>query len=536
MRASACHVAETPLRAPARAPYRPEMAWGATPRASTTRRNGASSATASQGASDPGPRHSSARRLRTKTYDMTRTPRRAGLAALLTGFVLALPDAASAHGIGGATDLAIPGWLFAWAATAVLILSFVALGILWPKAKFEAMRLRPALTLPRALEPLAALAGLVLTGIVVYSGLAGTTDAGANLAPTFVWVAFWVAVPLATVVLGDFYTALDPWRPIARLAAAASAALGRAPRAYPEKVGRWPAAAGLGVIAWMELVWVKRDDPRALGAVILAYGAIQLAGMARYGIVAWRRNADPFAVYTHVLSHAAPVVVDADRRVSLRAPLSGLPALAAVPGTVAVMCALIGTTSYDGLSRGTLWTKALPHVTSLGADLGLSPSMATQFAGTIGLLTALVIVASVYRIGVTGMRKMTRGATNAALGARFAHTLVPIAVAYVVAHYFSLVATQGQALLPLASDPLGDGANVFGTASLTVNYALLSAGTIWSVSVIALVAGHVGGLILAHDRALTTYADHRRAVRSQRYMLVVMVGFTSLGLWLLSGA
>jgi hypothetical protein len=470
---------------------------------------------------------------------MTSTPRRAGLAALLTGSVLALPDAASAHGIGGATDLAIPGWLFAWAATAVLILSFVALGVLWPKAKFEAMRGRPAFTLPRASEPLAALAGFVLTAIVVYSAFAGTTDTATNLAPTFVWVAFWVAVPLATVVLGDFYTALDPWRTIARLAGAASRALGRAPRAarpYPAKLGRWPAAAGLALIGWMELVWIKRDDPRALGAVILGYGAIQLAGMARYGIVAWRRNADPFAVYTHVLSHAAPVEVDADRRVSLRAPLSGLPALDAVPGTVAVMCALIGTTSYDGLSRGTLWTKALPHLTSLGHDLGLSVQLTNEFAGTLGLFTALALVAAVYRVGVVGMRRMTRGATNAALGARFAHTLVPIAVAYVVAHYFSLIATQGQALAPLFSDPLGNGSNIFGTASLTVNYALLSAGTIWAVQVIALVAGHVGGLVLAHDRALTTYADHRRAVRSQRYMLVVMVGFTSLGLWLLSGA
>ena len=134
------------------------------------------------------------------------------------------------------------------------------------------------------------------------------------------------------------------------------------------------------------------------------------------------------------------------------------------------------------------------------------------------------------------MRKLSRGATNAALGARFAHTLVPIAVAYVVAHYFSLVATQGQALVSLASNPLGGRMDLFHTASFSVNYALLSAGTIWAVQVIALVTGHVGGLVLAHDRALATYADHRRAVRSQRYMLVVMVGFTSLGLWLLSGA
>ena len=466
------------------------------------------------------------------------TTRRAGLAALLTGSVLALPDAASAHGIGGASDLPIPGWLFAWGATAVLILSFVALGVLWPKARLESMGRRPSFTLPRFLEPAAAVVGLGMTGVVVVSALAGTTDSASNLAPTFLWVALWVGVPLATVVVGDFYSALDPWRTIARAAFAFSRAMGRTPRpvrAYPAALGRWPAAAGLVLIGWMELVWIRRDDPRALGAVILGYGAIQLAGMARYGIDVWRRHADPFAVYVHVLAHAAPVVVE-DGRVSLRAPLSGLPGLAAVPGTVAVMCALIGTTSFDGLSRGTLWSKFGPDIARVGGDLGLLPSLANQLAGTIGLALALCLVAAVYRVGVVGMRRRSRAADGRALGARFAHTLVPIAVAYVVAHYFSLVAVQGQALASLASDPLGNGANIFGTASLAVNYSLLSAGTVWAVQVIALVSGHVGGLVLAHDRALTTFSDHRRAMRSQRYMLVVMVGFTSLGLWLLSGA
>jgi hypothetical protein len=458
--------------------------------------------------------------------------RRAGLGALLTASVLVLPDAASAHGIGGASDLPIPGWLFAWGATAVLILSFVALGVLWPKPRLESMGRRPALTLPRFAEPTAAIAGLALTALVVVSALLGTTDTATNLAPTFVWVAFWVAVPLATVVFGDFYTALDPWRTIARLAGLGS----RAARPYPAKLGRWPAAAGLALIGWMELVWLRRDDPRALGVVILAYGAIQLAGMARYGIVAWRRNADPFAVYTHVLSHAAPVVAEG-RRVSLRAPLSGLPSLAAASGTVAVMVVLIGTTSFDGLSRGTLWAKIGPQLGTFGGDLGLSTPIANQVTGTIGLLLALGLVAGVYRIGITGMQRLVRvGHQRDAMAEHFAHTLVPIAVAYVVAHYFSLVALQGQALVSLASDPLGDGANIFGTASVSVNYALLSAGTIWAVQVIALVSGHVGGLVLAHDRALTTFDDHRRAMRSQRFMLVVMVGFTSLGLWLLSGA
>src|SRR3954465_11396340 len=446
------------------------------------------------------------------------------LVALLTASVLVLPDAASAHGIGGASDLPIPGWLFAWGATAVLILSFVALGVLWPKPRLESMPRRFAFTLPRFAEPAAAIAGLALTTLVVVSALFGTTDTATNLAPTFVWVAFWVAVPLATVVLGDFYTALDPWRTIARVTGLGS----RTARAYPVRLGRWPAAFGLALIGWMELVWLRRDDPRALGVVILAYGAIQLAGMARYGIESWRRNAHPFAVYTHVRSHASPVVVE-DRRVSFRAPLSGLPSLTAAAGTVGVMVVLIGTTSFDGLSRGTLWAKIGPQIGTLGGDLGLSTPIANEVTGTIGLFLALALVAGVYRVGITGMQRLVRvGHQRDAMAGHFAHTLVPIAVAYVVAHYFSLVALQGQALFSLASDPLGNGSTLSPTASASVNYALLSAGMIWAVQVIALVAGHVGGLVLAHDRALTTYADHRRAVRSQRYMLVGRVGFPRL--------
>ena len=117
---------------------------------------------------------------------------RAATAGLLVGSALVLPDAADAHGIGGATDLPIPGWLFAWGATAVLILSFVALGVLWPKPRLEAMGRRSGFVLPRQLDVLAGVAGVALTGIVLISAFAGTTDTATNLAPTFVWVAFWV--------------------------------------------------------------------------------------------------------------------------------------------------------------------------------------------------------------------------------------------------------------------------------------------------------------------------------------------------------
>ena len=113
-------------------------------------------------------------------------------------------------------------------------------------------------------------------------------------------------------------------------------------------------------------------------------------------------------------------------------------------------------------------------------------------------------------------------------------SLVPIALGYLVAHYFSLLVTQGQATGYLISDPMGTGSDLFGTAGFRIDYGLLSAAAIWYVQVAALVGGHVSGLALAHDRALVVYGDAEDAADSQRWMLVVMVTFTCLGLWLLS--
>ena len=170
-------------------------------------------------------------------------------------------------------------------------------------------------------------------------------------------------------------------------------------------------------------------------------------------------------------------------------------------------------------------------------NIGFSQATALEISFTIGLLIVVALVAGLYRLGVAGMRNASNTELSTdELAARFAHTLVPIALAYVIAHYFSLLATRGQAMAYLASDPLGTGANYFGTATSTIDYTWISATAIWYVQVAALVLGHVAGLVLAHDRALVTFKGSRAATRSQYWMLAVMIAFTSLGLWLLSAA
>lgn len=464
---------------------------------------------------------------------------RLGLApAAAATAMLAAPSAAHAHGLAGSTDLPIPEWMFAWAAAIVLIASFVALGVLWPRPRLQRPRLRRLFVVPRWVRPLCGAVGVALYALVVYAALAGTTVPTANLAPTAIYVAFWVGIPLLSVVLGDVFALFSPWRAVYRWISGAarrlSPGLDAEPMSYPAWLGRWPAALGLAAFGWVELVYADRDVPSTLGVLALAYGFVQVVGMSLYGEKTWSERADAFGVFFNLCARISPFETRG-RELCLRPPLSGLPRLEPLPGTVAVVCVLIGVTTFDGASNGALWVDIAPTLQGWFGDLGLGATAANELAFTIGLLAAIAAVTGLYLVGIRGVRTVDPRRDPRELARSFAHTLVPIAFAYAIAHYFSLLVFQGQALIYLASDPLGDGSNLLGTANTQVDYALISPTAIWYVQVGALVAGHVGGLILAHDRALAVFrGDARAAIRSQYWMLAVMVGFTCLGLWLLS--
>lgn len=461
------------------------------------------------------------------------------LAGLLLLSVLG-PEVAAAHGLVGKQDLPIPRWLFTWAAAVVLVVSFVALAVLWPRPRLERQDAdgTRVLSVPVVLEVLAGAVGVLLFVLAVYAGLAGTQTESANLAPTLVYVYFWVGIPVLSLVFGDVFRALNPWRAIAR---AASWVAGRVagsgelpePTAYPARLGQWPAAAVILAFTWVELVYGNGGDPSTLALLALAYAALQLVGMSLYGIEPWTRNADGFSVYFSLFATLSPLHWEG-RTLRRRRPLVGATRIVAVPGTVALLAVMIGTTSFDGLSGGEVWTDLAPDLQQAFIDLGLSSGAALEVAFSIGMAAVVLLVAGLYRLGVVGMRSIGGGMDAEMLSRRFAHTLVPIALAYVIAHYFSLLAYNGQSIAYLASDPLGDGSDLFGTATATIDYGILTANAIWYVQVGALVLGHVAGLVLAHERALVLYRRARDATRSQYWMLAVMVGFTSLGLWLLS--
>jgi hypothetical protein len=458
-----------------------------------------------------------------------------GAAALITCALA--PTPAFAHGLVGKQDLPIPKVVFAWAACAVLVASFAGLAALWPNARLQESHERTAFRVPRALGPLAGALGVAFFAFMVYAGLAGEQfSAQNNLIVTIVFVVFWVGIPFASVLVGDVFRAINPWLAIARAVAWAGRRFGVGapePLPYPERVGRWPAALGILAFAWVELVYVNKDDPSTLAILAMAYAAVQLVGMSLYGIKAWEHNADAFGIYFGLFARLSPLHwVDGELRV--RRPLEGVVHLDTPPGTVALVITMIGTTSFDGFSQGPTWTSLADDLQSLFQNVGLSAESALELSFTVGLIAVVLAIGGLYRIGVAGMRTVHPGDDAGELSRRFIHTLVPIALAYVVAHYFSLFVYQSQALAYLVSDPLGTGSDYFGTATVAINYGVINATQVWYVQVAALLAGHIAGLILAHDRAIASYRDPKEAVRSQYWMLTVMVCFTSLGLWLLS--
>ena len=458
-------------------------------------------------------------------------------AALL---LVAVPESVLAHGFGGRQTLPIPRWLFGWAASVVLVASFVGLAVLWPTPRLEDAPQRRVARVPRWLDPLAGALGVAIFVLVVYAGFAGSQTTTNNLAPTVIFYVFWVGLALVSPIFGDVFKALNPWRAAARAIAWVATKLSRgglpAPMAYPARLGHWPAAIAILCFTWVELVYGGRGDPSNLAVLALIYVAAQFVGMSLYGIETWNRYGDGFGVFYGLLARISPLHWTR-AGLFVRKPLSGLTTLVPVPGTVALLCVIIGTTSFDGFSAGPAWGDIAPRLTDLFHSIGFDQATALELAFTVGLLGAVLVVSGLYRLGVMGMHTVTPpGTSTTELARGFVHTLVPIGLAYVIAHYFSALGDNGQRLSYLVSDPLGTGANYFGTNDATVNYAWISANAIWYVQVAALVIGHIAGLVLAHERALKSFSDSRVATRSQYWMLVVMIAFTSLGLWLLSAA
>ncbi|MBP2343265.1 hypothetical protein JOF58_002125 [Streptomyces cinnamonensis] len=425
------------------------------------------------------------------------------------------PFTALAHGIGSQHDLPIsPFYAFA-GAFAALFVSFLALGLLWSTSRFRGER--SGLALPAALQRVAdapatrtTLRGLGLAAalLVLLHLLLGPDDPAHNPAPGAVYVLLWVGLVPASLLLGPVWRLLNPLRTLHRLLSRALRRPGTGHHPLPARLGLWPAAAGLFAFTWLELV---SPDPASTTTLLIAlatYTTAHLLLAARYG-EAWFADGDAFEAYSALLARLSPLGRRDDGRLALRNPFHGLDATPERPGLVATVCVLLGSTAYDGFSDNPTWINTLQT-----SPLGRTPT------ATLGLLGSIVLVATLYCLCAAATR-LVSGPHPGPLTA-FAHSLVPIALGYLIAHYFSLLVVEGPRTVSMA----------LGTDNAPEPAPPLGPGGLAALQVIAVVTGHVLGVVAAHDRSVRLFPP-AKAVAGQLPLLALMITYTIGGLSLL---
>jgi hypothetical protein len=469
---------------------------------------------------------------------------------------LLLPSWAAAHSFGTVYTLPIPFWIYAYGASAALIVSFALVGYFVNAGSAEknfatrdigGNRVVALLVSPGFIGALRLLsvAGLLLT---IATGLFGARNSFTNFSMTFFWIAFALGFTYLTAVIGDLYALINPWAVLCDWCERIAAGTFRARLRYPHFLGYWPAFVLYFIYIWIELF--GHSEPRSLGHILLAYSALNFAGAWLFGREIWFRYGELFAVFLRVIAMMAPFEYAespaAGRpRFVLRQPFIGLLRRPAENMSLLVFVLfMLSSTAFDG-AHDTLpwvnifWKRLWPLIEGVVMRLSAHPYAASVeffYAWQWGMLAlSPFIYLGVYLFFIVLTKKVTRSdASVRELALRFAFMLVPIAFVYNITHYYTLLLTQGPSLAKLISDPFGRGWNLFGTRDLPVDGLIPSAGSVWHTQVWLILFGHIISVYVAHLEALRLFPTNRKAALSQIPILFLMVLFTTVGLWILS--
>jgi hypothetical protein len=434
-----------------------------------------------------------------------------------------------AHGLGGSSDLPIPYTYALIGAAWALTFTFAVVALAWRRPRFDPAK--PGRPLPPwvgsvvdapATRWTAAIAGLLFAGWVAMAAVFGPQN-GDNAVLGVFYVLLWVGLVAVSLAIGPVWRALSPVRTVYRLLPWSRRP---PPTAYPTRWGYWPAVLGLFAFVWLELA---SPDPGSIAAVkvwLLLYLAVTLTGILVFG-TRWPANADPFEVYGVVASRLSSLRRNADGRIARGNPFDHLPSMPVRGGTVAVLAVLLGSTAFDGFSAMPQWRNFVDaHAGSvLFGGAGIR---------SVGLLVFAAVVGATFWSAARTTGGVTRQERRRLPGA-MAHSLIPIVIGYVFAHYLTYLLERGQQAVIALADPLGRGWNLLGLGDAQVSYVLtLHPSVLATLKVCFVVAGHIAGVIAAHDRALWLLPKGHQ-VTGQLAMMLVMVGYTFTGLYLLFG-
>jgi len=489
---------------------------------------------------------------------------------------------AAGHGFGQRYDLPVPLWLWVISAGATVVLSFFIVGVVRQDAGAATTYSRVNLLKVGLIRCLAhwLLLGLLRVLAVIFliatvvAGFVGSPDPFYNLAPVVVWVVWWVGMAFVCALIGDLWSLINPFRMLFFWAECAFARLTKRTklslaRSYPPTLAMWPAVAGLLIFFWAELIWSGGSVPRNIAIAVIIYAVATWSGMFVYGRDVWLQNADTFSIVFGILARFAPlelrvandttlistctspacrnktldcvngyrclVKAPTQREWNLRPPGLGLLNDQQVTFSMMILViVLLAAVTFDGLLETRLWTHILDR--TLPGEIRWVGSVALVLFSSGFLLIYLIFCGAMHRFAERYDDNNRAGHPRSTIevASAFVLTLVPIAIAYHLAHYLSYLVITGQYLIPRMSDPFGYGWNLFGTTDYKVDIGLLSARMAWYLAVTFVVLGHGFAVYLAHVVAGRVFGMGRVAFLSQIPMVVLMVLYTMVSLWILA--
>lgn len=482
---------------------------------------------------------------------------------------------AYAHGFGERYDLPVPLDLFVVGAAATVALSFVVIGLFvrsgsaglrYPRHNLLRTPVLGVVISNSMLLGVVRIASVALFGLVVAAGLFGTDAPLDNLAPTFVWVVWWVGMGYVSALMGNLWRVLNPWAIVYDWVTwLTSASRGSGKYNYPSRWDVWPALLAFLAFAWAENAYPSAAKPYNLSMMIVIYSAITWAGMAAFGKQRWLARGEAFSVLFGFFSRFSPTEVSVgnrrvcgacefdcrldeecvdcyscferaardDRELNLRPYGVGLTLPKRVSlATAAFVVLALATVTFDGLSETSLWIDFQNLVWSPVSIIGGNTTAVVKTLGLVVVPLAFLVVYLGFSWGVRQLSKETASIQEVAR--TFVFSLIPIALAYNMAHFISLLAIQGQQIIPLASDPFGQGWDLLGTADYRLNLTVINAKFVWYVSVGAIVLGHIVSVFVAHVISVAEVADRKLALRGQYPMLALMVIYTASSLWIIA--
>jgi hypothetical protein len=442
------------------------------------------------------------------------------------------PALASAHSFGKLYNLPVPFWMYQWGASLTLIASFLVIGFFFD-AKVNKESVGKGITWmswvasPRIRSILIfGSVGVLLLSIA--SGLIGVNSSYTNINMNLFWIIFLLGFTYLCAFVGNIFDTINPWKTIVRWIGMSD---WEGVISYPARLGYYPALLFYFGLIWFELM--GQPTPLTLSVVLLQYTFFNIVGVLLIGSVAWFKYVEFFSVFFRIVGMMSPFSVK-DKSILIQAPFSKLfESRAENFSLVLFVIFMLASTAFDGVKEIGSWMRIYWQYLD-GAFRPILGSWSFSVFQTIGLILVPIIFLALYFVFVYLAKIFAQSKHSTRdLFLEFAFPLVPIALAYNIAHYFTLIFTEGPHLIRLISDPFGLGKNYFGTGGVYPNI-VIDTKIIWHVQVAVILLGHIVGVYLAHMVSLRVFKGRKQVLLSQIPMLLLMVAYTTAGLWILS--